>query len=117
MYDWVLSWADTPYGGLALFLIAFAESSFFPIPPDVLLIALCLGKSEKCLKYAAICTAGSVLGGMTGYAIGWGFWGSLDQWFFTYNQGAHLQLTISQLRTQIHQFIRSVDSINAQNII
>ena len=89
LYDWVLTWADSPYGGLALFLIAFAESSFFPIPPDVLLIPLCLGKSEKCFRYAAICTVGSVLGGMAGYAIGWGLWGSLDQWFFTYVPGFH----------------------------
>ncbi len=89
LYDWVLTWADSPYGGLALFFIAFAESSFFPIPPDVLLIALCLGKSEKCFRYAAICTLGSVLGGMAGYAIGWGLWGSVDQLFFTYVPGFH----------------------------
>jgi membrane protein YqaA with SNARE-associated domain len=87
LYDWVLSWAETPYGAWALFIIAFGESSFFPIPPDVLLIALCLGKSEKCMKYAAICTAGSVLGGMAGYALGWGFWSSVDQWFFNYVPG------------------------------
>jgi membrane protein YqaA with SNARE-associated domain len=41
MYDWVIRWAETPYGNWALFAIAFSESSFFPIPPDVLLIALC----------------------------------------------------------------------------
>jgi membrane protein YqaA with SNARE-associated domain len=86
-YDWVLSWAETPYGNVALFLIAFAESSFFPIPPDVLLIALCLGKIEKCYRFALICTAGSVLGGITGYGLGWGLWASLDQWFFTYVPG------------------------------
>ena len=47
LYEWVLSWAETPYGGIALFVLAFAESSFFPIPPDALLIALVLGAREK----------------------------------------------------------------------
>jgi membrane protein YqaA with SNARE-associated domain len=89
LYDWVLTWAESPFGGIALFLIAFAESSFFPIPPDVLLIALCLSRTDKWIKYAAICTAGSVLGGMAGYAIGWGLWGQVDQLFFNYVPGFH----------------------------
>ena len=70
LYNWVLSWAETPYGGIALFLLAFAESSFFPVPPDVLLIALCMGEPRKSLKFALYCSIGSVLGGMLGYAIG-----------------------------------------------
>lgn len=57
-----------------LFVIAFAESSFFPIPPDVLLIALCLGAPKKAFRFAAICTVGSVLGAMAGYAIGHYVW-------------------------------------------
>jgi len=73
LYDWVIHWADTPYGGIALFLLAFTESSFFPIPPDVLLIALALGAPLKSFRFAAICTAGSVLGGMFGYYIGLAF--------------------------------------------
>ena len=72
LYNWTVSWADKPSGGWALFLIAFAESSFFPIPPDVLLLALCFGAREKWFKYAVICTAGSVLGGIAGWYIGWG---------------------------------------------
>jgi membrane protein YqaA with SNARE-associated domain len=56
----------------ALFWIAFAESSFFPIPPDVLLIALCFGARQKWAKYAFVCTLGSVLGGIAGWGIGWG---------------------------------------------
>ena len=64
------SFAATPWGDWALFGIAFAESSFFPIPPDVLLIALCLGRPELSLWFAFLCTVGSVLGGMLGYAIG-----------------------------------------------
>ncbi|HQU28130.1 MAG: DedA family protein [Nitrospira sp.] len=71
LYDWMLSWADSPYGGFALFGLAFAESSFFPLPPDVLLIALTLGDPSQGMWFAAIATAGSVLGGMFGYGIGW----------------------------------------------
>ena len=73
IYDWVLHWAETPYGTWALFLLAFAESSFFPIPPDVLLIALCVARPERSLRYALVCSAGSILGGCLGYLIGWQF--------------------------------------------
>jgi membrane protein YqaA with SNARE-associated domain len=72
LYHWTISWADRPGGTWALFLIAFAESSFFPIPPDVLLLALVFGAREKWAKYALVCTAGSVLGGIAGWLIGWG---------------------------------------------
>lgn len=80
-YDWVLHWASTPWGAIALFILAFAESSFFPIPPDVLLIALCLGAPTKSFKYALICTIGSVLGAMGGYAIGHLAWAGVESWF------------------------------------
>ncbi len=70
LYHWTLGWADHPSAAWALFGIAFAESSFFPIPPDVLLIALGLGDPRRSLRFAAICTAGSVIGGAAGYAIG-----------------------------------------------
>ena len=70
LYDWVLHWAKTPYALPALFILAFAESSFFPIPPDVLLIALAVSIPAKAFRYAAVCTLGSVLGGMLGYLIG-----------------------------------------------
>ena len=73
LYDWVLSWAETPYGSWALFLLAFSESSFFPVPPDVLLIALAVAIPNKSFKYALICSIGSVLGGCFGYLIGWKF--------------------------------------------
>ena len=74
LYDWVLHWAQTPYGTPALFLIAFAESSFFPIPPDVLLIALAISIPTKAFRYALVCSIGSLLGGMFGYLIGYGLW-------------------------------------------
>lgn len=74
LYDWTIGWADRPGGACALFLLAFAESSFFPIPPDVLLIALCVGACTKAFRFAFICTVGSVLGGIAGYGIGlWGY--------------------------------------------
>ncbi len=69
-YEWVLSWAHTPYGAPVLFLLAFAESSFFPIPPDVLLIALALSIPSRAFYFALLCSVGSVLGGAFGYAIG-----------------------------------------------
>ena len=70
MYNWVLSWADSPRAELYLFLLAFAESSFFPIPPDVLLIALALSAPTRAFRYAVVCSVGSILGGAFGYAIG-----------------------------------------------
>ena len=74
LYNWVLHWSATPYAVPALFLIAFAESSFFPVPPDVLLIAMVMSVPVSAMWYAFVCSAGSVLGGMAGYAIGWGIW-------------------------------------------
>ncbi len=71
LYAWVLSWADSPYGVPALFLIALAESSFFPIPPDVLLLGLCMGAPRRAPWFALVCTVGSVLGGVVGYGIGY----------------------------------------------
>lgn len=70
LYDWVLSWAERPHGAQALFALAVAESSFFPVPPDALLIALVMGAARRWLRFAALCTVGSVLGGVLGYGIG-----------------------------------------------
>ena len=67
---WVIHWAQTPYGGLALFVLAFCESSFFPIPPDVLLIALCMANPPKAFLFALLCSVGSTLGGIFGYVLG-----------------------------------------------
>ncbi len=78
LYDWVLGWAETPYGVPALFVIAFAESSFFPIPPDVLLIALALAVPTKAYRFALWCSLGSVLGGMFGYLLGFALWSSVE---------------------------------------
>lgn len=72
MYDWTIRWSKTKNAPYALFGIAFIESSFFPIPPDVLLIAMVVAKRKKWLINAAICTFGSVLGALLGYLIGRG---------------------------------------------
>ncbi|HXH82547.1 MAG TPA: YqaA family protein [Candidatus Tectomicrobia bacterium] len=74
LYDWTVGWAERPGGTWALFGIAFVESSFFPIPPDVLLIALCVGAPRSAFRFALVCSVGSVLGGVAGWAIGAGAW-------------------------------------------
>lgn len=76
LYDWMLSWGDSKWGALALFLFAMAEASFFPIPPDVLLIALCIGATSKSFRFGAICLAGSIIGAIIGYGIGYFLWQS-----------------------------------------
>lgn len=87
LYDWILHWAHTPYGAPALFLLAFAESSFFPVPPDVLLLALALSLPHRAFRFALIASVGSVLGGAAGYGIGAGLWEALGGFFFAYVPG------------------------------
>ena len=87
LYQWVIHWAQTPHAKTALVLIAFAESSFFPIPPDVLLIAMGVSAPHGAIGYAGLCLVGSVLGGMAGYAIGLGLWSLVSEWFFAYIPG------------------------------
>ena len=70
LYNWVLSWAQSPFSECALFIIAFAESSFFPIPPDILLVALAVAIPLRAFRYAIICSVGSILGGAFGYLLG-----------------------------------------------
>lgn len=70
LYDWVLSWAASPHALTALFVLAFTESVFFPIPPDILLIAMAMGAVAKSFRFALICTIGSVSGAIVGYYIG-----------------------------------------------
>lgn len=70
LYDWVLHWAHTPYGAPALAVLSFCESSFFPIPPDPLVLALGLARPRRAVWYGVLCTVASVLGGILGYGIG-----------------------------------------------
>ena len=99
LYDWVLSWASSPYAVPVLFTVSFVESSFFPIPADPLLIALILGLRKRAFYYAFICTAGSVFGGIFGYFVGSFLWctetmefSSIATFFFTYIPGFTEQL-------------------------
>jgi len=87
VYDWVLQWAAHPQAQSALLLLAFAESSVFPIPPDVLLIAMCLAQPRRAFRYAAICSVGSVAGGILGYGIGWGLWEVVSDAFYRWVPG------------------------------
>ena len=77
--SWVESFANRPGATWSLFGFAFAESSFFPIPPDVLLIALAVLLPGRSLRYALFCSMGSVLGGMFGYLIGYGLYESIGR--------------------------------------
>ena len=70
LYEWTMRLAGTRQAPAALAAISFAESSFFPIPPDVMLAPMVLARRDKAFLYAAICSAASVVGGMLGYAIG-----------------------------------------------
>jgi membrane protein YqaA with SNARE-associated domain len=90
LYDWTLHWADSPYGTPALLILSFAESSFFPVPPDVLLIALALGRRSRALYYALICSIGSVAGGLFGYWIGHAAWDILRPYFIPYVFGQEI---------------------------
>jgi membrane protein YqaA with SNARE-associated domain len=80
IYDWCIDAAHKPYAVWILAAVAFAESSFFPVPPDVMLIPMALARPQRAWFYATICTAASVLGGILGYAIGALLYDSVGQW-------------------------------------
>lgn len=82
LYDWVLGFAHSKHSTLALAVLSFAESSFFPIPPDVLLMPLALGNRRKAWWFATVCTVASVLGGVAGYFVGYLFWEATRQFWF-----------------------------------
>ena len=80
LYDWTLTLAARPNALTALAIVSFAESSFFPVPPDVLLIPMVLARRERAWLMAGVCTIASVLGGLLGYAIGAFLYDSIGQW-------------------------------------
>ncbi len=89
LYDWVIAKAGTPQATWALALVSFIESSFFPIPPDVMLVPMCLANRRRALFYAAVCTLASVAGGFLGYAIGYYLWEAIGSWVIqSYGLGA-----------------------------
>lgn len=80
LYDWTMRQAARPRADRALAVVSFLESSVFPIPPDVMLIPMCLANRQRAFHYAFICTAASVIGGLFGYAIGHFLIETLGQW-------------------------------------
>lgn len=87
MYDWILAQADRPHGTWALFIVSFTESSFFPIPPDPLLWALCLARPQRSIWYGLVCSVGSILGGAMGYLIGLTIWEQIQSFCYSYIPG------------------------------
>ncbi len=77
LYNWTLSKAEHKYSSWILCIVSFTESSFFPIPPDILMIPMIIAKRTKAWTYAFICTFASVIGGAIGYAIGYFFYNSI----------------------------------------
>ncbi len=113
LYDWILHWAETKYGVPALFLLALAESSFFPIPPDVLLIPLALGARSKAIRFALVCSVASIVGGVAGYGIGYFSWWSgaeaysaVALFFFNHIPGFTEQVFLNiQEKYEIYNFL------------
>jgi membrane protein YqaA with SNARE-associated domain len=80
IYDWCIAAADKPYALWLMGAVSFAESSFFPVPPDVMLIPMSLARPQRAWLYALVCTVTSVAGGVVGYAIGALLYDSVGQW-------------------------------------
>jgi membrane protein YqaA with SNARE-associated domain len=101
LYRWTLSLAESQHAPLALGVIAFAESSFFPVPPDAILIPMSLAKPKSAWVYALICTVGSVMGALLGYAIGAFLYETVGKWLINlYGYGAR----VDQLRALYAQW-------------
>jgi membrane protein YqaA with SNARE-associated domain len=95
MYDWVLRLAHHRHALRSLGIVSFAESSFFPIPPDVMLVPMVLARRDQAYLIAAVCTVASILGGIFGYAIGYFLWDSVGQWLVGVY---HMEAKVEQLR-------------------
>ena len=95
MYDWVLRLAHHRHALRSLAIVSFAESSFFPIPPDVMVVPMVLARRDQAYLIATVCTLASVAGGIFGYAIGYYLWDSIGQWLVNLY---HMQSKIETLR-------------------
>jgi membrane protein YqaA with SNARE-associated domain len=80
LYDWCLAAAGKPHAAWIMGAVSFVESSFFPLPPDLMLIPLCLARRDKAYFYAALCTVTSVAGGLLGYFIGAALYDTVGHW-------------------------------------
>jgi membrane protein YqaA with SNARE-associated domain len=97
LYFWTIHWADTKYAIPALAFLSFIESSFFPIPPDVLLMAICFSAPKKWFTAAFWCTIASVAGAVLGWYIGWGLWEVIGQPIVKFYHGEAVMLHVKQL--------------------
>ncbi len=97
LYDWTMKWADSRYAVAALCIVAFAESSFFPIPPDVLLIAMCLAVPKKSFWYSAYTSVMSILGGIGGFLIGYGLMNAIGYPIIDFYNLRPLYLKLSEV--------------------
>src|SRR6202012_309003 len=86
IYDWCIDAADKPYALWVLGAVAFAESSFFPVPPDIMLLPMSVAQPKRAWLFAGVCTAASVLGGILGYAIGALLYDSVGHWVLELNR-------------------------------
>jgi membrane protein YqaA with SNARE-associated domain len=83
IYDWCIAAAEKPYALWILAAVSFAESSFFPVPPDIMLVPMSLAKPRRAWAYAGLCTIASVTGGLLGYAIGALLYDSVGHWLIS----------------------------------
>jgi membrane protein YqaA with SNARE-associated domain len=105
LYDWVVHWAYTSHAQVALFLLAFAESSFFPVPPDVLLAAMSLGNPRKWLRFALLCSIASVIGGCFGYMIGMFLWAGVGNFFHNHVPGFSRDVFVLTSGQEVHGLV------------
>ena len=92
LYDWCIAAAGKPHASWIMGFVSFVESSFFPIPPDAMLIPMSLARPDRAYFYAAVCTVSSVAGGVLGYAIGYFLYESLGLWLMQlYGYGSKIE--------------------------
>lgn len=101
LYDWTLKQAGTRTARWTLAAVSFAESSFFPIPPDVMLLPMCLGDRKRAYMLAAICSVASVLGGLFGYYIGYALLDTVGTWLI---QTYHLEQKLSTFQAGFNEW-------------
>jgi membrane protein YqaA with SNARE-associated domain len=92
LYDWCIAAAGKPHASWIMGIVSFVESSFFPVPPDAMLVPMALARPDKAYFFATICTLTSVAGGMLGYAIGYFLYESVGLWLMhLYGYGGKIE--------------------------
>lgn len=100
-YNWIISYAGRPSATYMLAAVSFAESSFFPIPPDPLYIAMLVADRERIWRLAILCTLSSVIGGIVGYYIGYGLYESVGSWII---EKYHMQATFQKIQNDFNEW-------------